>query len=473
MKKNILKSMIVCMFAAMTVSCEDEIDLAPISQASTVSFYKNQSQFETAIISVYRDWLELYTRLMTEYTEFRGDTFFSTGYLYNMLITNVFTNDDVQGMWNACYKLITDANVILDRIEAVEFQDQTVKNRIMGEARFGRAHAYFILIRLYGRVPLVTHEITSKEALTMGRAPMDEILQVIEDDYKFAIANVLQEAKWDDTYGRFTKYAAEGELARFYITVSGKMFNKNRWADAKPLMEDILNNSPFEFLPTFAEMFAQDGSGERNKEVILNAAFKGGTGGIDTNYATQMDDKSLQAGVEESFETGDLRKDASIAQHWKLDGSVQFAYVGCIKFHWGWDMSTSTSGQDMYVLRYTDVQLMYAETLAEIAGSVPAQALNLFNKSRVRAGLTALTAAEVPNIAAFRLAMEKERRSELMFENVRWFDLLRTGRAVDALRAVPGRNADDTWLLLPIPQIEIDKIGNKDLMWQNPGYPGA
>ena len=66
------------------------------------------------------------------------------------------------------------------------------------------------------------------------------------------------------------------------------------------------------------------------------------------------------------------------------------------------------------------------------------------------------------------MALEKERRSELMFECVRWFDLVRTGRAVDVLKAL-GKNADKNWLLFPIPQTEIDKLGS-NLLPQNPGY---
>jgi hypothetical protein len=474
MKKYFIDKMIIIAVSVLLLSCSgDYIDLTPISSASTKNFYKSQADFETAIWSVYADWLEMYKRSLTEYVEFRCDTYHANAYLYQQISTNVFTDNDIGKAWNNLYKQIADANIILDRIDNIEF-DPAVKTRIKAEACFARAEAYFMLIRFYGAVPLVTHEISSKEALTIGRAPMDDILTQIETDYKFAVANLPQEAKWDDKYGTWHKYAAEGELARFYVTVSGKMFNKNRWADAKPLMEDILLNSPFEFLPTYAEMFADDGSGEKNKEVILPAVFRAGTGGISTDYAEQYfwASKMLEPGVIESYEAGDSRKEVNISEEGTYNLSGQWVPNPCnIKFDWGYDNATNTCGMDFYVLRYTDVQLMYAETLAEIAGSVTTQALELFNKSRVRAGLVALTSADVPNIATFRLAMEKERRSELMFECVRWFDLVRTGRAVEALRAI-GKDASETWLLFPIPQSEIDKVG-KELLPQNPGYPGA
>ncbi|MDR2470476.1 MAG: RagB/SusD family nutrient uptake outer membrane protein [Tannerella sp.] len=477
MKKKIINRIILLFTAFAMLSCsEDFINLSPISSASSTNFYKTQADFETAIWAVYRDWHNLYDRMLTEFLELRGDTYTGASYSYVQVSTNNFTDNAMEGPWSSFYKIIADANIVLDRIEGVEF-DASVKNRIIGEARFARAEAYFYLIRFFGSVPLVVHEISSKEALTCGRAPMNDILAQIEDDYKFALANVRQNITLSESFGLWHKYAVEGQLARFYITLSGSVYKQNRWADAKPLLEDILNNSPFGFAPTFEEIFADDGSGEKSEEVILSVVYKAGSGNIShAPYPEQFNifgqcNATLEPGVIESFEDGDIRKDISVAPGGNnLNG--QYIDKKCnVKFDWGYDAATNTSGMDSYVLRYTDVQLMYAEMLAEIAGSVPEQALELFNRSRVRAGLKALTPADVPDIAAFRLAMEKERRSELMFECVRWFDLVRTGRAVDALRAI-GKNADETWLLFPIPQSEIDKVG-KEVLPQNPGYPGA
>jgi hypothetical protein len=476
--KKIANSILVIMAALMLVSCsENYIDLAPISSASTKNFYKTQSDFQTAIWSVYRDWHDWYNRMLTEFLEFRGDTYAGTGYNYIQISTNNFTDmNALSGPWGSFYKTIADANIILDRIENVDF-DAAVKNRIIGEARFARGLSYFNLVRFFGAVPLVLHEISGREALTYGRAPIDNILAQIESDFKFAAANVIQNIKLEDSFGLWHKYAVEGELARFYMTVSGAVYKQNRWTDAKPLLEDILNNSPFGFSDTFEEIFADDGSGEHSKEIILSVVYKAGAGNIShRDYQEQFNitgqtNAILEAGVIESFEEGDVRRDISVATGgYNLNGQWIDKTIN-VKFDWGYDRATNTSGMDSYHLRYTDVQLMYAETLVEIAGSVTDQALALLNKSRVRAGLRALTAAEVPDIAAFRLAMEKERRSELMFECVRWFDLVRTGRAVEVLNAL-GKNANENWLLFPIPQAEIDKVG-KQILPQNPGYLGS
>jgi hypothetical protein len=478
MKRVIIQKITGIVAVLLMMSCSDDyINLAPISSTSSVNFYKSQSEFETAITAVYRNWGNLFATRMTEYTEFRADTYTHIQYSYYEISTNNFVTNTTSGLWNDLYKIITNANVILDKIDGIEF-DAAVKNRMKGEARFFRAEAYFLLVRFFGAVPLVEHEIDSKQALQFTKAPIADILTLIEDDYTFAKDNVRQTFALDATWGKIHKWAVEGQLARFYITLSGKVYNQNRWADAKPLLEDILNNSPFKFAATFQELFTDDGGGETNPEIILTVLFKGGTGEFGNSYNRQFNVKTMggpdfEPGLSDMFKPGDLRKEVSI-QFGAIDLSgIYIDKWDNIKFDWGnYNRTSETSSMNAYVFRYTDAQLLYAELLAEMAGNVPDQALELLNKSRVRAGLTAYTRADIPSgdIAKFRLALEEERRCELLFECVRWFDLVRTGRAVDVLKSI-GKNADDTWLLYPIPQTEIDKMG-KDKLPQNPGYPG-
>jgi len=121
------------------------------------------------------------------------------------------------------------------------------------------------------------------------------------------------------------------------------------------------------------------------------------------------------------------------------------------------------------LLRYTDVLLMYAEALSEVSGSVQNESISILNQVRNRAGLSSYTSSDIPDIATFRKRMLAERRSEFMFEGIRWFDLVRSGTAIETLNALgTNKNANETWLLFPIPPTEIDKM--PDLLPQNPGY---
>lgn len=124
--------------------------------------------------------------------------------------------------------------------------------------------------------------------------------------------------------------------------------------------------------------------------------------------------------------------------------------------------------------------LLYAEVENELKG--PDAALSSINQTRQRAGLSALTTTDVPNKQAMRMAIEQERRLEFAFENQRWFDLIRTGRAIEVMNAHWSASGSDyeefyanlhvitltqAQLLLPIPQKERDVNPN---LTQNVGY---
>jgi hypothetical protein len=111
-----------------------------------------------------------------------------------------------------------------------------------------------------------------------------------------------------------------------------------------------------------------------------------------------------------------------------------------------------------------DIILLKAEALNEISAGGWAQSKVLVDQIRGRVNLLGTPAA---NQADMRLAIEKERRLELAFEGHRWFDLIRTNRAVavmnaqkDGTGASLNYNITNANLQLPIPQKEIDRNPN-------------
>ena len=159
---------------------------------------------------------------------------------------------------------------------------------------------------------------------------------------------------------------------------------------------------------------------------------------------------------------GDLRRDVSIGQ--VADGRIY-----CKKFVVA-PVLPNQSDANFIVLRYADVLLMYAEALNEKGYKADGNALNYLNDIHERAGLKAYTTDELSSQELFREAVWKERRFELAFENHRWFDLLRTGKAVEIMNSsVNGEFIVETYqLLFPIPQSQIDASPNK--MTQNDKY---
>ena len=140
-------------------------------------------------------------------------------------------------------------------------------------------------------------------------------------------------------------------------------------------------------------------------------------------------------------------------------------------------MNRGNTDDNFTVYRYADALLLIAECLNEI-GSVNAESFDILDQIRLRAGLQPLTRGSITTQALLREAIEKERRVELAFENHRWYDLVRTKKAVDVMNAHGARekilkptvirpsafNVTSNKLLLPIPQQDI----TVDNLEQNP-----
>ncbi len=114
------------------------------------------------------------------------------------------------------------------------------------------------------------------------------------------------------------------------------------------------------------------------------------------------------------------------------------------------------------MIRYADVLLMYAETLNE--NGKTNEALGVLNQVRTRAGLKGYT-----NLTqdATREKICQERRFELYLEGQRWFDLVRTGRALSVMQPF---GMQPYMTIFPIPLSQIQLINNPTLFPQNPGY---
>ena len=132
---------------------------------------------------------------------------------------------------------------------------------------------------------------------------------------------------------------------------------------------------------------------------------------------------------------------------------------------------TATNVADMNnnftAIRYSDVLLMYAEALNETSKTEDAHLY--INQVRKRAGLVELTGLSKNELF---LSIEKERRVEFLYEGHRWFDLVRTGRAIEVLNkhftdSGLSYTVDQNELLMPIPQRERDI---NPALEQNPGY---
>ncbi|TWI85834.1 putative outer membrane starch-binding protein [Lacibacter cauensis] len=482
------KLITICTVALLTgSSCKkDFLDLAPISQQNSNNFYRTGEDMKNALSSVYSalQYGGMYYSSMHIIGDLRSDNTEITDPAAgaDMQAVDMFTNNAVTSIssttWNGHYQGIQSANIVINKIDAVNM-DATLKVRYKAEARFLRALMYFNLVRIFGDVPLVTDIINNpQEGYKYGRETTAKVYEQIIADLKDAEQNLPFEYASADI-GRATKGAAMSLLGKVYLT-------QQNWALAAQKLKEVIDaaaQTKYQLVTSYANIFGA--ANENNRESIFEVQFRKGATGEGSPFTNQfapigsgtavvsvgnpLGQNIPTANMSNAYELGDLRKAASMRNSYVLNGNtVNHNYI--IKYA-GVPAAYLDSDNNWIVLRYADVLLMYAEALNEQGYVADGPAFTYLNQVRTRAGLASKTssnanaALQVADQAAFRLAVEQERRVELAFEGHRWFDLVRTNRAL-AVLGTSGMQAHH--VLFPIPQSQIDI--NPALIKQNSGY---
>ncbi|MEJ7740834.1 MAG: RagB/SusD family nutrient uptake outer membrane protein [Chitinophagaceae bacterium] len=483
MKSFIIYGLI--MISILLGSCKkDFLDLQPISAITTDNFYLNANDIKNAVSGVYAS-LQLPGIHINNYIfgDIRSDDTqpVASGSVTDQDEFDRFyirtTNPFILVRWNDSYQGIARCNAVLERIEGITM-DESLKNRTIAETKFARALIYFHLVRSFGDVPLVLKEIKDPDAgYEFGRSPKAEVYAQIEKDLTEAAAALPVSYTGADV-GRATQGAAKALLGKVFLT-------QKKFTEAAARLKEVISLNVYDLLPNYADVFRV--TNKNNKESVFDVQFR--SGGVRegnpwaNSFAPENSGNAViafggdgnnqpSADIGQAYETDDKRKAISLANSY-VNASGQTIQYNFVKKYYDVPATKNDNGNNIPVIRYADVLLMYAETQNE-AGYQPAgEAMMYLNQVRIRAGLVPKTGADIPDQRAFRLAMEQERRVELAFEGHRWFDLVRTGRAIqvlnskkDLLRLV--RTLSENDLLFPVPQSQIDI--NKNKIIQNPGY---
>ncbi|RAJ91027.1 SusD-like starch-binding protein associating with outer membrane [Larkinella arboricola] len=487
--------LIFTLLIGLASGCQ-QLDLVPISQKSVEGFYKTETHINQAVLGCYNGLRNAWVTSQTSYmlTEARTDNTFQ-GTAYDDGPINRFdvtpTLPVLSSAWSLYYNNINRSNRIL---EAVGTIDMTADKRKQyeGEAKFARALFYFDLVRLFGGVPKVTTSLSIDESYKLTRSSIEEIYDLIVSDLTEA-ANLLPATYDNANKGRATKWAAKGYLGKVYVFRSGYPLKKAEWTKAKDAFEEVIKSGQFEFFDNYDNIYSHQFEG--GKQQVFSLLFKTGASGQGNPFPTRNASNDVapvpvaQGGLPfggspfnlflsndllNSFEPGDKRKTSAIRESWlHKSGQTITTLPTSQKYQNGPVTVANDWDIDWIALGYTDVLMMYAESLNEIGYSASGEAFQILNNVRKRAGLAPKTAANVPDQASFRLWMEKERRAEFCFENLRWFDLVRTDRALDVMKAfltqynLGGNVKSRDQYLFPIPQSVRDVT---PAITQNPGY---
>jgi len=486
-------------FVMLTESCKkDFLNQAPESSLTDANFWKTESDLKQGVVGAYSSLRGMGTFSYWLFGEMRSD---NTTFQYNApqrgqenreLVDQILvssTNTLIQDFWASSYTAISRCNDVLDHVESIPMS-AAAKSQATGEVKFLRAFHYFNLVRQFGGVPLRLEVVKSPStAPSNGRASVDEVYNQIITDLNEAATNLPEAASYAPAdKGRVSKGSAYALLGEVFMTL------KN-FSDALTALRKVTGYS---LVPTYASIFLT--TNKNNSESIFEIQYYSTAGtNLSSNFMYQFapfnsgtvvtqdpgTNLSFTSGwntpttdLISSYEAGDLRKDVSLAEGFtSASGFVAVPYIK--KYNQGFVQPGQTN-VNFPVIRYADVMLEIAECLNEQGFVANGEAFNLMNEIRRRAGLPPKTfgnpipALNVSSQAAFRDAIYQERRVELAFENHRWYDIVRTGTAVQILNAHGQREiaknpsqfpagaymATQNKLLLPIPQreITIDKL---------------
>jgi starch-binding outer membrane protein, SusD/RagB family len=478
--KNISKLIFILALTLPFYSCEKFLDLKPlnnsIAQDTSTIYFKGASDVESYLSGIYKDFKNEYYEL--DYFV-NGDAQADDAYAgadnpanfqidgYNIDALNANVSRD----WAYLYSTIGKTNIVINNVDTVVELTENRKKEIIGEASFIRAYMYFQLVQLWGEVPLQlkdikTFNISILPDLFPPRAPVDSIYNRIIIDLGTALASVRTTAP---DKSLVTKGAVNAMLAKVYATREPHDWNKVlTYCNA-------VTTGDYSLLPDYEQLW--DNAHENSAESIFEINYAGTAS--DANWGAGMfmglgwkkfniPSNDLVAAFD--AEGDNIRKASSITfldvtGKWSDAHWPQTNYPFMNKYR----NFVYPSSQNYIFIRLADILLLKAEALNE-TGDVPGAAA-LVNQVRTRVQLPNTTAGTQD---AMRLAIEKERRLELAFEGMRWFDLKRTGRAIEVINSITNfggnsmsYNLTQNRLLWPIPQSELDKSAE---LTQNPGY---
>lgn len=452
------KLIIGCLLIMIMTGCKKFLEVVPETALSSATFFTQEADFKQAVNGAYVPLRAIVNGPAYLLGEMHSD---NTYYYRNILFgateqqeniadfsiptsNGITTNAHVTNQYRLDYQIIARTNQILATIDKVDFEAGS-KNNLKGQALFLRAYAYFELVRYFGKVPLHLTPVTNRQEAALPLATSEQIYTQIIKDADEAGKLLLPKSKQEP--GRATSGAAKTLLANVYIV-------QKKWAEAEKLLKDVVTNDGYALMPDYNDAFSTTSGNKNNQESVFEVQFQEGSAGYNGSIIYNFIPRPITAAelqpitgtsnpqplsgegnnaptpdIIAAYETGDKRKDISIG-YVTLSGSLRAnkVYPYIKKFAKPHALHGNT-GNNWPIYRYSEVLLFLAEVLEEQGKSV--EAAIYLNQVRARAGLAPITSS--------RDAIYKERRVELAFENKRWFDLVRTGKAVEVITAYGNR----------------------------------
>ncbi len=536
--------LMVCLIASFSLqACNDYLDVESKEQISDNILWSNKGNADLFLNNVYSSLPGPFGTFDPEENWTDNSLCPVLGQYSNAVYSiSAYTPSDSRTRWDN-YSAIRKANLFIEKVENSTLPDDYKKLRI-AEARFLRAYYYMLLWTSHGGVPLVTKVLNQSEqgeAIYQKRNTADETFKFIQSECE----SILNDLPVKAEAGRVSSGAALALKAWVELFWASPLHNntndKAKWTNAASSYKSIINSGVYSLFPDYNTQFFEENN--FNSETIFAKTYLQGTSlggsreGLQGPWMVFNEQKSY-AGVNPTQELVDdyvmanglpisdpssgynptnpyVNREKRFYQtiifdgaEWLGDNIVMKQGVGSKNatdlgngggtktgyyLRKGLNPKYTVSGPNQLnsanfiIFRYAEVLLGYAEAQNEAVGPDNSvyEAVNLVRK---RSDLGSLPIGLSQD--AMRIAIQRERRIELAFEEKRWSDLIRLKLAEKKLNGVSHgifiEKKNGNWeykvisavagtrvfyanknYFLPIPQQAIDR--NKNIE-QNPNY---
>ncbi len=449
--KNIIKTALCAALLIGTSSCSDFLQEPVLGQENLDTYFQNEEESLKQLSGAYQgifwdDWWQIAApnvgfEMSTDDLWMGNTTQSQSDWIRMAHYDNPAQDGPISNYWQYRYKAILRCNIVINKVADAPISNESLKKRIIAEAKFLRAFNYFELVKNFGGVPLVLEMKLPSEVIGIQRASIAETYAQIEKDLKEAIADLPKKSEYASTdLGRATKGAAQSYLGKAYLY-------QEKYAEAKAVLEEVINSGEYDLLPEFGQVWtiAQNNGKESVFEVQFSNVTNYNLGGRLPVFTGSRDDSGWSWGLptsdlENAFKNaGDTeRLKWTIVKHGDdVPGETapegknyvitpdkhksarinRKFYIPRAERSVPYDANFNNLNHRL--LRYADVLLMYAEASNALGDDAAARIA--LNKVRTRAKLGEVTASGT----ALRDAIRTERRLELALEFNRLYDIRR------------------------------------------------
>jgi len=478
MKRISYKNLLSCLLlVGVLAGCKkDFLDRKPEDTIVDANFYQTNEQVLAGSAPLYNKvWFTYLDKPSYGIGDGRGGTLFTgSQQIENIRLETKATTSDVYESWQSFFNTVGQSNLLINNLTkyAGPAVAENIKQHAIAEARFMRGLAYSYLTMNWGAVPIITNNNTLLQDTTIARNTPETVWEFIIRDLRFATENLPATALQK---GRLNKWAAEGMLAKMYLTrsgvgVSGGTRRQSDLDSAKYFAKRAIDNSGASLLQSYEDLFLMKNNNNAESMFSLQWKYDGGYGAGNSVQAFLAFGSSITGFsdgwggdvgaskfIMDKYEVNDKRrkatfmypgdhysyihnavpdpqnpgkqkvveldvpvnsKDAATGEQYNSRAWVKKYVVGRPEDNEGKVLQQNTE-INTYMLRLADVYLVYAEAvLGNNASTSDQLALQYFNAVRARAGVGAKNSITYDDIY-------NERLLEFAMESQAWYDLVR------------------------------------------------